>query len=191
MRRTNPFDNISQNTSLINKNNLKNLHHHNHLTKSLPSKYQIQNNLNNFHSHINNNFNPPPQKNILNSTNYPNMNEKHVSSTYKYNNIPSYPNNIDERGDDKEYNLIKEEYESKMKPFNCSNDSISTITNIFPSDYEAYSQLSMPLSFDISLINNNGNNIPLIDYGENEIPRCKNKNCREYLNPFVNFIDSG
>ena len=147
MRRTNPFDNISQNTSLINKNNLKNLHHHNHLTKSpfSNSKY-----LNNFRSHINNNLNPPPPKNILNSTNYPNMNEKHVSSTYKYNNIPSYPNNIDERGDDKEYNLIKEECESKMKPFNCSDNFISIITNIFPSDYETYSQLSMPLSIVIS-----------------------------------------
>ena len=78
-----------------------------------------------------------------------------------------------------------------MKPFNCSDDFISTITNIFPSDYETYSQLSMPLSIDISPMNNNGNNIPLIINGENEIPRCKNKNCRAYLNPFVSFIDSG
>ena len=33
--------------------------------------------------------------------------------------------------------------------------------------------------------------IPLIDYGENNIPQYPNLNCRVYLNPFVKIINGG
>ena len=38
---------------------------------------------------------------------------------------------------------------------------------------------------------NTGLSLPLINYGENNIPRCPNGNCRAYLNPFVKFISGG
>jgi protein transport protein SEC24 len=38
---------------------------------------------------------------------------------------------------------------------------------------------------------NTGMEIPFINYDNKNIPRCPNRNCRAYLNPFVKFIDGG
>ena len=38
---------------------------------------------------------------------------------------------------------------------------------------------------------NSSLNLPLINYGDKNIPRCPNSNCKAYLNSFVKFINGG
>ena len=33
--------------------------------------------------------------------------------------------------------------------------------------------------------------MPLVSYGDNDIPRCISANCRAYINPFINWVDGG
>lgn len=33
--------------------------------------------------------------------------------------------------------------------------------------------------------------VPVITFGDNDIPRCVSTNCRAYINPFVKFIEGG
>ena len=41
------------------------------------------------------------------------------------------------------------------------------------------------------MVKNLENDIPIINYGELNIPRCEKKECRAYFNPFVTFEDYG
>ena len=62
---------------------------------------------------------------------------------------------------------------------------------VFPSNSETLAQLSLPIAISLCPMKNTGLDIPFVDYGEKNIPRCPNRNCRAYLNPFVKFIDGG
>lgn len=148
---------------------------------------------------INNNFNtfqkseqPPPK---LNNFNFPSqkITPPHKKSDFRETNNSNNYKNIQfyKKNDDEELNLILNEYESKIKNLNFLDGYITPISKIFPSNIDTYNQLSMQLSINLCPLFNNGIELPLIDYKEKEIPRCNNKNCRAYLNPFVKFIDEG
>ena len=93
----------------------------------------------------------------------------------------------------KEFDIIYQDYLSKIKPLNSSSNYISCSADIYPSDEETYSKLGIPITLSLSPISETEvqSQLPLVNYGANEIPRCKNKNCDIFLNPFVKFIDSG
>jgi len=92
---------------------------------------------------------------------------------------------------EEDFTKIKLEFDSKIKPLNCSSDFISTTSSIFPKDNKTLSQLLIPMSISLSPMKNTEEDLPYIDYGENNIPRCPNRNCRGYMNPFVKFIQGG
>ena len=170
MIRKSPFDNMQKNIINDNNNNFNN--------------FQSNKQISNFPPPKQNNFNFPSQK----------ITPPHKKSDSKENNSSKnnqfYKKNKD-NGIDEEFNLILNEYESKIKHINFLDGYISTISKIFPSNIETYNQLSMQLSINLCPLYNTGIDLPLIDYNDKEIPRCINKNCRAYLNPFVKFIDEG
>ena len=183
MRRTNPFDNNITNNS-INNNNLLNNQQSNQSNNLFLSKSRFQNQL------INDN-----EQNYIMSQHPKNIStikktDINMNDNIKDNKKSFYQNNNYDENDE-EYNLIKNEFELKIKPFNCSINYISPITNIFPSNINTYNQLSLPLGISLCPMYNSGIDIPLIDYGDKVIPRCTNANCGAYLNPFIDFIDGG
>ena len=105
----------------------------------------------------------------------------------------SYQNNYYNNDDltEEEFSKMKLEYDSKIKPLNSSSDYISTTSSIFPKDTKTLSQLSIPMSISLCPMKNTGIEIPFVNYEENNIPRCPNRNCRAYMNPFVKFIEGG
>ena len=155
---------------------------------NLPPKKNDFQNIPNQYQNQENSFNPPPKSSFQNASSSP------CSSSIQ-NNTNNTPyiqnNNFNDNQNDEEYNNIKNDFETKIKPFNCSSEYISTTTNIFPSNTETLNQLSLPISISLCPLKNTGMEIPLVDYGENNIPRCPNHNCRAYLNPFVKFINGG
>ena len=135
--------------------------------------------------------------------NISNNNEEDYSEN-NYNNFPSknyvsnnysldLPKKNSELIEDAEFEIIRHEYNNKIKPLNCTPNYISTTSEILPSDGQTLSQLGLPIGISISPLNNSipDDDIPVIDYGSNNIPRCKNQNCCAYLNPFVKFIENG
>jgi protein transport protein SEC24 len=50
---------------------------------------------------------------------------------------------------------------------------------------------ALPFALVINPIAYAENQLPVINYGENEIPRCESNACRAYLNPFVKWLDGG
>ena len=92
-----------------------------------------------------------------------------------------------------EFEMIYHEYLSKIKPLNSSPNYISCSSDIYPSNEEISSKLGIPIILFLSPLSQSESQspIPLVNYGPNEIPRCKNKNCDIFLNPFVKFIDNG
>ena len=113
-----------------------------------------------------------------------------VSQSTLYNNTHLFQNNnYNDNQTDKEYNKIKNEFESKIKNLNCSSEYISTTINKFPSNSETLAQLSLPIVISLCPIKNT--DITFVDYGEKNIPRCPNRNRRTYLNSFVKFINGG
>ena len=135
--------------------------------------------------------------------NISNNNEEDYSEN-NYNNFPSknyvsnnysldLPKKNSELIEDAEFEIIRHEYNTKIKPLNCTPNYISTTSEILPSDGQTLSQLGLPIGISISPLNNSipDDDIPVIDYGSNNIPRCKNQNCCAYLNPFVKFIENG
>ena len=100
-----------------------------------------------------------------------------------YNNNYNYENEFLSK--DKS---IKELFDSKYKKYNCSKDYLRTTINIFPKNEIQLNQLSIPIGllFSPSSFYTQEGDIPIIYYGENnDAPRCKNKNCTAFLNPFV------
>ena len=156
---------------------------------------------NNFTPNENNNNPPqniPPKKHSQNfpktkEQTQPNQNPQFSSSTPLPNfSSQPYQNNFYNNDNSiEDYAKIKSEFDSKIKPLNSSSDYISTTSLIFPKDTKTLSQLSIPMSLSLCPMKNTGNDIPFVDYGENNIPRCPNRNCRAYMNPFVKFIQGG
>ena len=88
-------------------------------------------------------------------------------------------------------NDILSTFKSKKSKFNSSSDFIKTTFSVFPNSSELIDQIKLPLGLNISPLSNyvDESTIPECDYGESyDIPRCKNQNCKAYLNPFVEFI---
>ena len=174
MIRKSPFDNIQKSISSDSNNNFNNFQINEQISHLPPPKQ--------------NNFNFPSQK-ITPPHKKSDFREANNSNNYK--NIQFYKKNNNDNGNNDEFNLILNEYESKIKNINYLDGYITTISKIFPSNIDTYNQLNMQLSINLCPLFNNGIELPLIDYNEKEIPRCNNKNCRAYLNPFVKFIDEG
>ena len=141
-------------------------------------------------------INPPSNpKNIPKTKEPPKQNSNSYPQSSPLSSISSQPlhsnflNNDDISSE--EFTKMKLEYDSKIKPFNSHPEYISTTSLIFPKDTKTLSQLSIPMSIALSPMKNTGEELPLIDYKENNIPRCPNRNCRAYMNPFVKFIQGG
>ena len=180
---TNPFgnntnnDNNTSNNNNLN-NNQSNYPSNNPPTHMPPTKNQVQK----FNSqNTENTFTPPPPK-----PQNQNINSNQTNQGY---HPQSQLNYLEDPINDEEFNQIKSEFESKYEPLNCSSEYISTSSNIFPSNIETLSKLSFPISISLCPMKNTGLSLPLINYGDKNIPRCPNRNCRAYLNPFVKFID--
>ena len=93
-----------------------------------------------------------------------------------------------------DFEIIHQYYLSKIRPFNSSQNYISCSSEIFPSNEETYSKLGIPISLSLTPITNpdiqDNISIPLINYGSNNIPRCKNQNCEAFINPFVKIVEN-
>ena len=181
MIRTNPFDNMTKkNTNNINQN-IPNITQNTPPPNLPPTKSQVANTYQN----SGNTFNPPPPKSSPFSQN--------TNPSPQMQNYPSQitQNNFSDNSTEEEYMQIKNDFESNIKPLNCSSEYISTSTNIFPSNIETLNKLSLPISISLCPMKNTGMEIPFINYDNKNIPRCPNRNCRAYLNPFVKFIDGG
>ena len=98
---------------------------------------------------------------------------------------------------EKEYTLNSEndssEFLSKYKNLNCSKEYLRSTINIFPRYESQINQLKIPIGLYISpsSIYSKKDEFPLISYGEiNDPPRCKNINCKAFINPFIKIIDN-
>ena len=181
MIRKNPFGNIQNNNNDNNQNFLNNPQNNTSSnlppTKSQVAKAQQHNSQNSFTP-------PPPKSSPFSQNNFQTPQMQNYSSQLPQNNFND--NSVEE-----EYLQLKNEFETKIKPLNCSSEYISTTTNIFPSNVDTLNKLSLPISISLCPMKNTGIEIPYINYCDNNIPRCTNRNCRAYLNPFVKFIDGG
>jgi len=186
MIRKNPFGNNPP-SSQNNSNTPSSNYHQNNPPMNLPPKRNDFQNSSSQYQNQENSFTPPPKASFSQNPSSP-----PPSFQNNQNNTPYFQSsNIDDNQNDEEYNNIMNEFESKIKPLNCSSEYISTTTNIFPANIETLNQLSLPISISLCPMKNTGLEIPLVDYGENNIPRCPNRDCRAYLNPFVKFISGG
>ena len=181
MIRTNPFDNMTKKNTNNNNQNIPNITQNTPPPNLPPTKSQVANTYQN----SGNTFNPPPPKSSPFSQN--------TNPSPQMQNYPSQipQNNFNDNSTEEEYMQIKNDFESNIKPLNCSSEYISTSTNIFPSNIETLNKLSLPISISLCPMKNTGMEIPFINYDNKNIPRCPNRNCRAYLNPFVKFIDGG
>ena len=181
MIKTSPFDNQK-----INNNNLQN---------NLPP---VTKNKNIENTNKNEISRPPPKISEINSnqtnpylnTNYNDFEQPQNNNNQNKNNYN--PFSLNDNTKISNFDISLNEYETKLKMYNCSNEFISTTTNIFPNNNNLLNQLSFPISIKLSPLSNYSQiEIPIINYGEKKIPRCLNNNCRAYLNPFVRFIENG
>ena len=110
------------------------------------------------------------------------------------NNIYKSNFSLNDKISNQEFEIIHQYYLSKIRPFNSSQNFISCSSEIFPSNEETYSKLGIPISLSLTPITNpdiqDNISIPLINYGSNNIPRCKNQNCEAFINPFVKIIEN-
>ena len=145
-------------------------------------------------------FNNNAENNFKYNTNY----KKSLDSENDYelydhdqdikNNI--YKSNFSLNGikSNKDFEIINQYYLSKIKPFNSSQNYISCSSEIFPSNEETLSKLGIPISLSLTPITNpdiqENIEIPLINYGSKDIPRCKNHSCEAFINPFVRITEN-
>ena len=110
------------------------------------------------------------------------------------NNIYKSNFSLNDKISNQDFEIIHQYYLSKIRPFNSSQNYISCSSEIFPSNEETYSKLGIPISLSLTPITNpdiqDNISIPLINYGSNNIPRCKNQNCEAFINPFVKIIEN-
>ena len=118
--------------------------------------------------------------------------------------LPNRPNPFPMENDNSQYNYSKDysssfennnnkELDSKYKYLNCSKEYLRSTINIFPKYESQLNQLKIPIGVIISpsSIYTKKGEFPLISYGEdNEVPRCKNENCKAFVNPFIKIIDN-
>jgi len=139
------------------------------------------------------NYKNPFNNNIQNNFNY---NSYFQKETDKENFFNLYDSDNEQKDKDnfqnKEFEIIHNYYESKIKPFNSSKNYISCSTDVIPLNEEISSKLGIPISLSLTPIINSENNIklPFIDYGTNNIPRCKNPDCKAFLNPFITLLEN-
>ena len=83
-------------------------------------------------------------------------------------------------------------FESKYKKFNCSKEYLRTTINVFPKSESQLNKANIPIGLIISpssFFVQEGD-IPIMSYDENDdAPRCKNENCKAFLNPFLKFLE--
>ena len=110
------------------------------------------------------------------------------------NNIYKSNFSLNDKISNQDFEIIRQYYLSKIRPFNSSQNYISCSSEIFPSNEETYSKLGIPISLSLTPITNpdiqDNISIPLINYGSNNIPRCKNQNCEAFINPFVKIVEN-
>ena len=110
------------------------------------------------------------------------------------NNIYKSNFSLNDKISNQDFEIIHQYYLSKIRPFNSSQNYISCSSEIFPSNEETYSKLGIPISLSLTPITNpdiqDNISIPLINYGSNNIPRCKNQNCEAFINPFVKIVEN-
>ena len=118
--------------------------------------------------------------------------------------LPNRPNPFPMENNNSQYNYSKDysssfennnnkELDSKYKNLNCSKEYLRSTINIFPKYESQLNQLKIPIGVIISpsSIYTKKGEFPLISYGEdNEVPRCKNENCKAFVNPFIKIIDN-
>ena len=114
--------------------------------------------------------------------NYKNPFNNNIQNNFNYNSYFQKETDKD-NFQNKEFEIIHNYYESKIKPFNSSKNYISCSTDVIPLNEEISSKLGIPISLSLTPIINSENNIklPFIDYGTNNIPRCNNPDCNEIL----------
>ena len=155
-----------------------------------PTPFQSQNSPNNISSNVPKNL-PPSKSQIQNQQNSQSYSHPAPTPNYPYQTPTNNNNVFNNQTADEEYLKLKSDYETKIKPLNCSPENISTTTSLFPKDYKTYQELAIPLSISISPMKNADKEIPFINFGDKNIPRCPNRNCRAYMNPFVKFVEGG
>ena len=107
-------------------------------------------------------------------------------------NQPRFPNTSTRTVERSEFDLAREEWETSMKQYNCSDQYIKPTAYILPNTQNLLHQLSFPIGLSITPVSSTaGEEIPLVSYEDKSIPRCPNTQCRAYLNPFVKFIEGG
>lgn len=109
-----------------------------------------------------------------------------------FQNQPRFPTTSSRNVERSEFDLAKEEWETSLKQFNCSDQYIKPTAYVLPNTQNLLHQLSFPIGLSISPVSSTaGEEIPLVSYEDKTIPRCPNTQCRAYLNPFVKFIEGG
>ena len=136
---------------------------------------------------------PPSKSQIQNKQNLQNQPYSNLTQkpNYSFQSTSNNNNIFNNQTSEEDFLKLKSDYETNIKPLNCSSEYISTTTSVFPKDSKTFSELAIPLSISICPMKNTGTEIPFINFGDKNIPRCPNRNCRAYMNPFVKFIEGG
>ncbi len=187
----NPFENPSltqENNNNSEINNTKKINNQNPFQNNESAKVPPKasnTNINTFQPNLNTNYNDFEQPQYNNYPQNQTQNQLHGKFSNPYSSIQN--NNVSQS----DFDITLSEFESKYKMYNCSYEFISPTTNVFPINNNLLSEISFPIGLNISPLSISNTQIPIVDYGEKNIPRCPNNNCRAYLNPFVKFIDGG
>jgi protein transport protein SEC24 len=86
--------------------------------------------------------------------------------------------------------IAKKEYES-LKKFNCSKNFLRLTTDKLPANSVLLKDAAFPVGMIINPFCYQEGDLPNVNYGEKEIPRCFSSQCRAYINPFVKWIEGG
>jgi protein transport protein SEC24 len=121
---------------------------------------------------------PPTKKPIENKEHR----EQHTHTSSNVNKMPDT--------DSGSLESFRKEYES-LKQFNCSKNFLRATCEKFPANSNLIKEASFPLGLVINPCSTLEPDLPTVNYGESEIPRCNSSQCRAYLNPFVKWVDGG
>ena len=137
----------------------------------------------------------PPSKSDLNQPPKPKekISENEIMQSPGHSN--KFPNNITtsmqgSQSPNNSDDLIMKDYEN-LKHLNCSKNYIRMTTDRLPANSSLVKECSFPIGFMLNPLANGEVEMPIINYGEKEIPRCGSTGCRAYLNPFVKWVEGG
>lgn len=131
----------------------------------------------------NNNLPPSKSVNTLPPKQKDKITEKEIiQSPSPINNQQNNNNNNDD--------VVMKEFEN-LKNFNCSKNFIRLTTDRLPANSGLVKECSFPIGFILTPLAIGDVEMPIINYGEKDIPRCSSTNCRAYINPFVKWIEGG